>query len=269
MEQLYVLGTGNATVTRCYNTCFAIKNPQGQFFLIDTGGGNGILRILQDMHMDLTQIHHIFITHEHTDHILGIVWLIRVIATQMKNGQYKGDLKIYCHEELPETITTICRLTVQGKFFKMIGDRIHLVPVHDGETVQILNYPVTFFDIHSTKAKQYGFTTILENGKKFTCCGDEPFNEDCMEYVKGSCWLTHEAFCLYSQREQFKPYEKHHSTVKDACELGEKLGIENLILWHTEDKNMDRRQELYMAEGKPYFSGNLYVPEDETVINFI
>ena len=42
MEQLYVFGTGNATVTRYYNTCFAIKNPENQYFMVDTGGGNGI-----------------------------------------------------------------------------------------------------------------------------------------------------------------------------------------------------------------------------------
>lgn len=266
MEQLYVFGTGNAAVTRCYNTCFALQNPEKQFFMVDAGGGNGILRILEDMDVDVSNIHHIFITHEHTDHLLGIVWLIRVIATRMRNGAYEGDLDIYCHEDLPETISTICRLTLQGKFFKMIGERIHLVPVHDGQNVQILNYPVTFFDIHSTKAKQYGFTTLLENGRRFTCCGDEPFSPGCAGYVKGSHWLTHEAFCLYSQRDAFKPYEKHHSTVKDACQLAENLEIKNLVLWHTEDKNISQRQELYMEEGRPYFSGRLFVPEDETVI---
>ena len=266
MEQLYVFGTGNATVTRYYNTCFAIKNPENQYFMVDTGGGNGILRILEVMQVSIPDIHHIFITHEHTDHLLGIVWMIRVIATRMKNGKYDGDLNIYCHEALTETITTICRLTLQGKFFKMIGDRVHLIPVHDGDKCQILNYPVTFFDIHSTKAMQYGFTMTLENGKQFTCCGDEPFNPLCESYVKGSDWLTHEAFCLYSQREQFKPYEKHHSTVKDACELAESLGIKNLILWHTEDKNKENREKLYREEGTPYFTGDLFIPEDETVI---
>lgn len=266
MEQLYVFGTGNAAVTRCYNTCFAIKNSKGQYFMVDTGGGNGILRILEDMHIDYPEIHHIFITHEHTDHLLGIVWMVRFIATRMKSGKYDGDLNIYCHEDLTDTITTICRLTLQGKFFKMIGERIHLIPVHDGETLQILDYPVTFFDIHSTKAKQYGFTAILENGRKFTCCGDEPFNENCLSYVEGSDWLTHEAFCLYSQRETFKPYEKHHSTVKDACQLAKTLKIKNLILWHTEDANLANRRELYTAEGKPFFSGNLYIPDDESVL---
>ena len=108
MEQLYVFGTGNAIVTRCYNTCFAIKNSEGEYFMVDTGGGNGILRILEDMEVDLSRIHHIFLTHEHTDHLLGIIWLIRMISVRMKKGLYEGDLCIYCHEDLVETVTTVC-----------------------------------------------------------------------------------------------------------------------------------------------------------------
>ena len=53
-----------------------------------------------------------------------------------------------------------------------------------------------------------------------------------------------------------------HSTVKDACELAEKLGVENLLLYHTEDQNITDRKRLYTQEGKQYFHGNLFVPED-------
>lgn len=267
MEQLYVFGTGNAAVTRYYNTCFAIRDEE-QYFMVDTGGGNGILRILEDMGIQYGQIHDIFITHEHTDHLLGIVWMVRFISTRMLNGTYEGDLNIYCHEDLTASIDTICRLTLQGKFYKMIGQRIHLIPVHDGETRHILDYDVTFFDIHSTKAKQYGFTTVLKNGKRLTCAGDEPYNTDCAAYVEGSDWLLHEAFCLYSERDRYQPYEKHHSTVKEACELAEQLGIPNLLLWHTEDKStVGRRKELYTAEGREYYHGNLNVPDDGEILN--
>lgn len=264
-EELYVLGTGNAQATRCYNTCFALKDGE-EFFMVDAGGGNGILRILENMNVDLAHIHHIFVTHEHTDHILGIVWMVRMIATAMKKGKYEGDLRIYCYPGLTDTISTLCRLTLQGKFYKMIGERIFLIPVEDGETVSILDYDVTFFDILSTKAKQFGFTTTLKNGKKFTCAGDEPLNPEREDIVKGSDWLLHEAFCLYSDREQFKPYEKHHSTVKDACEMAERLHIPNLVLWHTEDKALSVRKELYSAEGKMYYHGNLLVPDDGEII---
>ena len=101
-ETLIILGTGNATVTRCYNTCFAIEK-ENEYFLIDTGGGNGILTQLEKAEIPLERIHHIFISHEHTDHILGMIWLIRMIATGMKNGKYEGNLEVYCHEELMET----------------------------------------------------------------------------------------------------------------------------------------------------------------------
>lgn len=265
MEKLYVFGTGNALATHCYNTCFALRDGD-EYFMVDAGGGNGILGILEDMDVDICRIHNIFVTHEHTDHILGIVWMIRMIATSMKKGSYRGELQIYCHQDLADTISTICRLTMQGKFYQMIGDRIFLVPVEDGETVHILDYDVTFFDILSTKARQYGFTTILKNGQKFTCAGDEPYNPDCAAYVEGSSWLLHEAFCLYQDREQFSPYEKHHSTVKEACELAERLGIPNLVLWHTEDLHMENRKELYTREGQAYYRGNLLVPEDQEII---
>lgn len=40
--ELVMLGTGNAAVTRCYNTCFALR-CQDKTLLVDAGGGNGIL----------------------------------------------------------------------------------------------------------------------------------------------------------------------------------------------------------------------------------
>lgn len=275
-EKLYVFGTGNAAVTSCYNTCFAVqtrslKTPSGsqeEFFMVDAGGGNGILGILKRMDVPLHRIHHIFVTHEHTDHLLGIVWMIRMIGTEIKKGRYEGTLSIYCHDGLPDTILTICRLTLQKKFCELIGDRILLIPVSDGETRRILGWPVTFFDIHSTKARQFGFTALLKNGKKLACTGDEPFSEQCLPYVEGSSWLLHEAFCLYSERDTFRPYEKHHSTVREACELAERLGIPNLVLWHTEETHLPDRKRLYTREGKAYYSGNLCVPDDGEILSF-
>jgi ribonuclease BN (tRNA processing enzyme) len=46
LAELIMLGTGIAMVTRCYNTCFAIKNDE-EYFLVDAGGGNGIMGQLE------------------------------------------------------------------------------------------------------------------------------------------------------------------------------------------------------------------------------
>lgn len=76
MNAITFLGTGNAMCTRCYNTCFYIRSNGGGM-LVDADGGNGIFRQLHKAHITYEEIRHIFVTHVHTDHILGVVWLIR------------------------------------------------------------------------------------------------------------------------------------------------------------------------------------------------
>ena len=73
MKKLIMLGTGNAMVTKVYNTCFLIELPDGELFMTDAGGGNGILRQLELVKADYRRIHHLYVTHGHTDHIIGVV----------------------------------------------------------------------------------------------------------------------------------------------------------------------------------------------------
>lgn len=229
---------------------------------MDGGGGNGILCQLKRAGIDWTDIKTIFVTHKHIDHVMGIVWMIRMIGQDMKEGKYEGEVEIFAHEELTEIIYDLARMLLNKKETAFIGNRIHLIPVADGEEKEILGRRILFFDIQSSKVKQFGFTMYLNEKEKFTCCGDEPYKECEKEYAVHSKWLLHEAFCLHSQADRFYPYEKSHSTVKDACELAADLGVENLVLYHTEDQNIRRRRELYTAEGRKYFHGNLIVPED-------
>ena len=70
--ELIMLGTGNAMVTRCYNTCFILRSSE-QHLLVDGGGGNTLLCRLQEAHIDWRDLRTIFVTHKHIDHILGTV----------------------------------------------------------------------------------------------------------------------------------------------------------------------------------------------------
>lgn len=263
--KLTMLGTGHAVVTKCYNTCFVLSEGE-RCFLVDAGGGNEILRILEEESISMFSIHDVFVTHGHTDHVLGVIWVIRMIGQLINRGEYEGDLRVYCHRELSGDIREICSRTLGNKIIKLFDTRIRFVTVENGEKKEILSSEVTFFDIHSIKKKQFGFKMRMENGISLVCCGDEPLNEKNLCYAEESDWLMHEAFCLYEERDIFKPYEKHHSTVKEACEIAEKGKVKNLILYHTEDTHLQERKALYLAEGKLYFGGNLFVPDDREVI---
>lgn len=259
--KLTMLGTGNAVVTKCYNTCFVLENDH-KYFLVDAGGGNQILERLESAAVRWQDIHDIFVTHKHIDHIMGIVWLLRLYCQGLSRKTWDGEVNIYSHQEVIQILRNLTHMLLGEKLAAYLDTNVHLVCVRDGEQREIAGTKVTFFDIQSTKAKQFGFTLITPVGKKLTCCGDEPYNEENAEHVQGSTWLLHEAFCLCSQADRFKPYQKHHSTVKDAAELAEKLQIPNLLLYHTEDKNIQERKKLYLEEGKAFYSGNLYVPDD-------
>lgn len=277
--KLTMLGTGNAMVTNCYNTCFALQESDG-CFLVDAGGGNTILERLATAGIAWKQARDIFVTHKHIDHILGVVWMMRIFCQNMKRGNCSGEARIYAHQEVISILQSLAVTLLQKNQADYIrlqtlrerkdGEEaafqketcLRLIVVEDGEETPILGHPVTFFDIHSTKAKQFGFTIGLEQGRRLTCCGDEPYNEAEYPYAKGSEWLLHEAFCLYEQADLFHPYEKHHSTAKDAAMLAEQLGVKNLLLYHTEDKNLAQRKQLYTGEARQYFHGEVHVPED-------
>lgn len=266
MEKLVVLGTGNAQAIHCYNTCFALCNIEesDETLLVDAGGGNGILVQLEKAGLNIKNIHHLIVTHEHTDHVLGVIWIIRNIATAIKKDKYSENLNIYCHKELAQKIRTMCLFTLQKKFTDLFDSRIlfNFIDEESSKIQTILGCKTEFFSILSTKAVQYGFRIQLANKKSLTCLGDEPLNEKCTCFVKDSDWVLCEAFCMYADREIYKPYEKNHSTVKEACEMAQKNNVKNLVLWHTEDKNLANRKSLYSAEGKDFYSRNLFIPND-------
>ena len=122
-----------------------------------------------------------------------------------------------------------------------------------------------FFDIFSTKLRQFGFTALLPSGKKLTCLGDEPFNPRCRAYAENSDLLMSEAFCLYADRERVKPYEKHHSTALDAGRVAAQLGAKALLLYHTEDETLSTRAARYGEEAASAFPGTVLVPDDLSV----
>lgn len=264
-EYLTALGTGYAIATKCYTTCFTLSDGQ-EHFMIDTGGGNGVLTNLEKAKIDVAQVHHIFISHKHTDHVMGIVWLIRMIGHQMQRGTYTDKLHIYCHQSIAEGILAMCKFMLPGKLLSLFGERIVFNCLSNGLTYNILGRPTTFFDTGSTKDLQYGFMTTLHNGKKLTFLGDEPYREVSQTYAAGVDYLMHEAMCLEAEEAQYHPHQIAHSTVKDACEIAQALAVGAVILHHTEDNCLANRKERYLAEGKDYFQGEIYVPDDLDII---
>ena len=275
MNQITMLGTGNATVSQIYNTCFLLQTSSSMM-LVDAGGGNGILAQLRKAGVQISDIHHLFVTHAHTDHVLGVIWVIRMVA-QCKG--YEGLLHVYGNDKVMKVIKTIIDMILAKKQLAKVAERVVFHQLEDGECFEVGDMKLECFDIQSTKEKQFGFRAELpgtsednaseDNHAKplvLACLGDEPYNELNRRYIEGADWMMCEAFCLYADRDTFKPYEKCHSTALDAGKLAEELGVKNLILYHTEEKTLDNRKENYTREAAENFKGRIFVPDDLEVI---
>ena len=267
-NQITMLGTGNATVSQIYNTCFLLQTP-GSLMLVDAGGGNGILAQLKKVNVQISDIHHLFVTHAHTDHVLGVIWVIRMVA-QCKG--YEGLLHVYGNDKVIKVIKTIIDMILAKKQLAKVAERVVFHQLEDGDCFEVGDMKLECFDIQSTKEKQFGFRAELPSSDEsdkplvLACLGDEPYNEQNRRYIVGADWMMCEAFCLYADRDTFKPYEKCHSTALDAGKLAEELGVKNLILYHTEEKTLANRKENYTREAAENFKGRIFVPDDLEVI---
>ena len=94
-------------------------------------------------------------------------------------------------------------MTLPASMTQYIGDRIHIVPVEDGEErpFEVTGQPSS--TSVPPKAKQFGFTLALHS-KKLSCLGDEPCTPRGRKYAAGSGWLSAKLFCLYADRDRFK-----------------------------------------------------------------
>ena len=129
MNKITILGTGNATVTQCYNTCFMIETDT-TLLLVDAGGGNGVLGQLKKAGVAIADIHHLYVTHAHTDHILGVVWVVRMVA-QCKG--YEGKLHVYGNDKVQRVIRTIIDMILAKKQLAKVAERVVFHELQDGE----------------------------------------------------------------------------------------------------------------------------------------
>ena len=265
MERIHVLGTGAGIVYNCYNTCFLLENDK-KYMLVDTGAGSQELNRIKDSKVDILEIHDIFISHKHIDHLLGIFVVLRVICGKMAAGKYEGNLNIYCAKEDRKIIEEFVEETFHEVHLQKFHTNVIFHNLEDAQEKEIIGYKVKILDLYSIECVQFGFQLQLNNGQKLSFLGDVPCSEKIYDKIKDTDWVLHEVFCRETEKEIFKPHEKNHSTIKDVCEKMQMLHVKNLVLWHTMDNNIVKRKELYKEEAKNYYTGKVYVPNDLEII---
>src|SRR4029079_10680199 len=96
--EVHILGSSSATPIYQRHPTAQILNIHEKLFLVDCG--EGTLIQLNRYRIKFHRINHIFISHLHGDHYLGLVGLLSTMHLQGRTT----DLHIYCQEPLKEIV---------------------------------------------------------------------------------------------------------------------------------------------------------------------
>ena len=239
--KLYILGTGHADVLKNYNNCFIIEHD-GKKMLVDAGGGNKVLSQLSKLNISAKDIDCAFISHNHSDHVLGFVWILRWgVLYPMLYKEETAPFTLYGSKECLQAIDFMGNVTCGEKHWnKLKENRLIFHEVQDKRKEKIIGLDFEFFDTLASDMHQMAF--IIKD-KKFVFCGDVPLNEKYWNIFTNQNYLCLEAFC--TERDRIKnalPLSKH-KTAAECAKLAEKLKAKNVILWHGEDDIDGTRKE--------------------------
>lgn len=262
IKKMVFVGTGSAMAYKAFNTSIAFVDDKDESFLIDAGGGNSIFNYLERANIEIVKIKNLFITHNHTDHILGVLWLIRKFAT-INNEQ------LICNFYMPDSVYTdlikLCEITISKGQLKKGLEHIKFNIVHNLETINIGDLKITFFDTLYEKTTQFG-CKIEDSELSIGFCGDVPLLKENFSLLENVDVLIHEALCDSKNAEKHKVYKKGHSTAKDAGKIANEISAKNLFLIHKSDDFIN--SNALFEDAVSEFDGKVIVPEDGYSLEF-
>lgn len=242
---------------------------ENRYFMVDCGEGAQMQ--LMKFQANLHRINHIFISHLHGDHYLGLMGLIFTMHLMRRTN----DLHLYSHRGLDEIITTQLKYSRSVPFFKIIFHQLEkdvreIIYEDDALTVETipLTHKVTcsgFLFREKTKPRRVDKTKLPEglrlqqiaNLKKghdvVDNNGDVLYrNEDltlpprksrsyayCSDtaYDESLVEVIRGVDILYHEAtfgldEQIKARETLHSTAAEAAMLARKAEVSRLVIGH-------------------------------------
>jgi ribonuclease Z len=301
-SQLVILGCSSATPTTNRNPTAQLLNIHERFFLIDCGEGTQMQ--LRRYKLRFAKINHIFISHLHGDHYLGLMGFLSSLHLLGRTNE----LHLYCHAALKEIIDvqlkfseTTLRYPLTYHFYDKNGPELlfedEKVSVHS----IVLNHRIScrgflfrekpgLLSVRKGKLEQYRIPVedifSIKSGEDFTTEEGKIVSNSELTYPRAKT-LSY-AFCsdtcydesildsikevdlLYHEATfmhsmQKRAKETYHSTAREAALMAQKAGVKKLLIGHFSARYADL--DPLLQEAKEVFE-NTELAEDGKTIKF-
>lgn len=301
--QIDILGCGSATPTVRHQPSCQVIDFRDRLMMVDCGEGAQLQ--FRRMKLKFARLNHIFISHLHGDHFLGLPGLLSTLALHDTGGTIvvhtfregidilRRIMGVFCRETsfdiVYDEIEPARAVIVDDKAFTVetfplyhkvpaVGFlfREKVKPRHiNGEMVRFFNVPVSqmqairagadFVTDDGRVIANARLTTDPEPAVSYAYCSDTMFNPRLAEDIAGVDTLFHEATYLTDNLPMAAP--RGHSTAAQAGEIATMAGAKRLILGHYSQRYDD--DALFAAEAATTFAGEIIAAREGMKIDLL
>lgn len=301
--QINILGCGSATPTARHQPSCQVIDFRDRLMMIDCGEGAQLQ--FRRMRLKFSRLNHIFISHLHGDHFLGLPGLLSTLALHDTGGTIvvhtfregidilRRIMGVFCrdtpfdivYDEIEptrgvivddkaftvETFPLYHRVPAVGFMFREKPKPRHI----NGEMVRFHQVPVSQMQAIKAGAdfvrpdgrviSNSILTTDAEPAVSYAYCSDTMFNRRVAEDIHGVDTLFHEATYLADNLPLAAP--RGHSTAAQAGEIATLAGARRLVLGHYSQRYDD--DAAFAAEAAGTFSGEMIAAREGMKIDLL
>lgn len=302
--EVHILGSGSALPTISRNPTAHYVNIQERHLLIDCGEGTQLQ--LRKSKLKFQKIDHIFISHLHGDHYLGLIGLL---STFNLLGR-KKTINIYAPEKLKELLDqhfiasqsylgylinfVPTAAKISEKIFEDNVFTVHTIPlkhkipctgfiIKEKQKLRKLKpaalkkhqIPIALFHqlkmgeditLNNQRLNNDIFTLDPEKGRSYAFCSDTKYNQEMVPMINNVDLLYHEATFLEDKRDRAD--KTFHSTAHDAAKIAKLCNAKKLIIGHFSARYNDT--SAFEKEAKLIFNNTVAINDGDCYeIDFI
>ena len=288
---VYYLGCGSASPSARHLPSCQVVEHRDKLYMIDCGEGAQLQ--FRRAKLKFSRLTHIFISHLHGDHFLGLPGLL----STMSMHEMEGTVTVHAFKEGIDILDKILNVFCRERTYDLIYDPIdpagglvldekaltveafplyHRVPAVGfmfrekekprriiGDLVEFHKVPVfqraalklgdDFVKPDGTVVPNSWLTLEPDPSLSYAYCSDTKFDLRVAEAVKGVDTLYHEATYLEDNRHKAGP--RGHSTAAQAGEIASAAGAKTLVLGHYSRSYAS--DEAFKEEAATTFNGNI------------
>ena len=285
--QLNILGCGSATPSLRHLPACQVIEYRDRLMMIDCGEGAQLS--MRRARLKFSRLSHIFISHLHGDHVLGLPGLLSTLALHDISGTVTVHTFAEGAEILSKMVDFFCRERSYNLVFDIVDPdgglvyedsamTVHAFPLYhrvpcvgyifrekpkarhiNAEMIDF--YRVPHYQRPAIKAGDDFITPdglVIPNHRltfppdpslSYAYCSDTAFDLRVAEAIKGVDVLYHEA--TYDDSLAQKARDRGHSTAGEAAKIAAAAGAKLLVIGHYSKNYND--EDLLLADARKYF----------------